>query len=124
MRESPIETHLKKKVMQAGGHCYKWVSPGSNGVPDRLVFFPDMIFLIETKSTIGKARETQLFQHRRLAALGFPVVILNSKELVDEWVAMQYKAIYGNLIGKIASGLSKAMRVNAEVSGLEELCQD
>ena len=93
MREGPIERHLKKRVGEAGGRTYKWVSPGNRGVPDRLVFFPGAVFLVETKSTTGVLSAMQKVQKRELAKYGFDIIVLNSIEQVDEWVAMQVRAL-------------------------------
>ncbi len=93
MREKPIEQHLRDLVEEAGGRCYKWVSPGNSGVPDDIVLFPGMCFFVELKSSTGKLAPIQKIQHRILADLGFDVVVLNSKEKVDEWVAMQRSAL-------------------------------
>ena len=40
MREKQIERKLVCEVKKRGGICPKWVSPGFDGVPDRLVFLP------------------------------------------------------------------------------------
>ena len=40
MRESSIETHLVRMVRDRGGLCFKFVSPGNPGVPDRIVITP------------------------------------------------------------------------------------
>ena len=40
MREKSIEAELKRAVKGMGGICAKWVSPGIDGVPDRIVLFP------------------------------------------------------------------------------------
>lgn len=41
MRESDIEKYLCKKVKeQLHGRAFKFVSPGFNGVPDRIVLVP------------------------------------------------------------------------------------
>ena len=37
MRESSIERHLVEGVKKLGGMCVKFVSPGTPGVPDRLI---------------------------------------------------------------------------------------
>ena len=39
MREKVIEQRLIKAVRQSGGLALKFVSPGFNGVPDRLLLF-------------------------------------------------------------------------------------
>ena len=40
MRESKIEKELTEWVKLAGGQAYKLVSPGNNGMPDRLGDLP------------------------------------------------------------------------------------
>ena len=37
MIETQIERHLVEGVMKLGGLCYKFVSPGTQGVPDRII---------------------------------------------------------------------------------------
>ena len=37
MLEKCIEKHLVKGVKKLGGLCYKFVSPGTQGVPDRII---------------------------------------------------------------------------------------
>ena len=61
MRESVIETRLRNGVKAMGGICWKFVSPGTAGVPDRLIILPGgkMIF-VELKSDIQKHRITEL----------------------------------------------------------------
>ena len=36
MQEKKIERKLVKEVKRCGGKCWKFVSPGSDGVPDRI----------------------------------------------------------------------------------------
>lgn len=36
MNEQAIEQHLKKAVEAIGGLCWKFTSPGTAGVPDRI----------------------------------------------------------------------------------------
>ncbi|EFD4907305.1 VRR-NUC domain-containing protein [Escherichia coli] len=56
-RENLIEKHLVAEVKKAGGVAFKFVSPGKPPRPD------------------------QLREHGRLRALGFTVVVLDSKNL-------------------------------------------
>ncbi|EEW40397.1 VRR-NUC domain protein [Klebsiella pneumoniae subsp. rhinoscleromatis ATCC 13884] len=81
-RESIIEKHLTATVKAVGGIAYKFVSPGRRSVPDRIVLLPGgRIVFVECK-TPGKApRADQLREHERLRALGFNVVVLDSKNL-------------------------------------------
>jgi hypothetical protein len=92
MRESSIETYLRNTVRANGGRSYKWVSPGEPGVPDRIVFFKDSVFLVELKQLKGAMRTAQTVQHERLSKLGFEVVI-RSKEQAKLWVELQASAL-------------------------------
>ena len=40
MLEKEIEKILVQGVKALGGKAYKWVSPGNNGMPDRIVMLP------------------------------------------------------------------------------------
>jgi hypothetical protein len=40
MTEKELELMLVKEVKRRGGRAYKFISPGINGVPDRLVLLP------------------------------------------------------------------------------------
>ena len=51
MRESELEARLVRGVKAAGGVAYKFVSPGSVGVPDRLVVLPGgKVVFVELKA--------------------------------------------------------------------------
>ena len=50
MRESSVETKLCKFVKSLGGVAWKWVSPGRNGVPDRICLLPGgRVIFVELK---------------------------------------------------------------------------
>lgn len=83
MREKSIERKLVVAVKSRGGICPKWVSPGFDGVPDRLVFLPGRHFgLVEVKAPGEKPRALQASRHRLLARLGFPTYILDGEEQI------------------------------------------
>ena len=78
MKEKTIERRLVKAVKARGGICPKWVSPGFDGVPDRLVFLPGRRFgLVEVKAPGEKPRALQVSRHKLLAKLGFSIYILD-----------------------------------------------
>ncbi|WP_368913514.1 VRR-NUC domain-containing protein [Mixta calida] len=82
--ESIIERHLVAAVKKAGGVAYKFISPGRAAVPDRLVLLPGgRLVFVECKAPGQKPRPAQLREHDRLRALGFSVVVLDSKNLED-----------------------------------------
>ena len=81
-RENLIEKHLVTEVKKAGGRAYKFVSPGRRSVPDRIVLLPGgRLVFVECKAPGEQPRADQLREHKRLRALGFTVVVLNSKNL-------------------------------------------
>ena len=71
MREKEIEKVLVDEVKKLGGRALKWVSPGNDGVPDRIVILPDTrpIF-VELKTDSGKLSALQKAQIDRLRKLG------------------------------------------------------
>lgn len=85
MRERDIEAYLRERVKALGGWAAKWVSPGNNGVPDRLVILPGgRIVMAELKAPGRKPDPLQVVQHKRLRALGCDVRVIDSKEQVDD----------------------------------------
>ena len=77
MLEKDIEKLLVSEVKKLGGRAYKWVSPGNNGVPDRIVIFPNQppIF-VELKTETGKLTNLQQIQIERLRELGQQVEVV------------------------------------------------
>ena len=61
MRENEIERYLKKRVETEGGKCWKWVSPGRRGVPDRMVLLPGgRLLFVELKAPGKTERPDQV----------------------------------------------------------------
>lgn len=78
MREKIIERKLVAMVRRRGGFCPKWVSPGLDGVPDRIVLLPDgRIGFVEVKAPGEAPRPLQLARHRQMEELGFHIYILD-----------------------------------------------
>lgn len=87
VREKELESYLRRQVEKLGGRCYKWVSPGNDGVPDRIVFFPGgQVFFIEMKAPGGELRPSQRIQHPRLEALGNKVYVFSSRKQIDAFL--------------------------------------
>ena len=77
MKERDIEALLRDGVKQLGGKAYKWVSPGSAGVPDRIVILPGgIIHFVEIKQENGCMSNLQFVQQEKLRALGAVAVTL------------------------------------------------
>ncbi len=74
IREAAVERRLVDAVRELGGVAFKFVSPGNDGVPDRLVLLPGgRIYFVEVKREGGKLRPNQRLQVKRIEELGFPV---------------------------------------------------
>lgn len=87
MRERDIETYLRDQVKTAGGIAYKFTSPGNAGVPDRLVLLPGgRVVFVELKAPGKQPTPLQRRQQKRIRDLGFPVLVLDSKEGIDEFI--------------------------------------
>lgn len=81
--ESRIERILSAKVKKMGGMAMKFVSPGLDGVPDRIVLMPGRrIAFVELKAPGKKLRALQEKRKRQLEALGFPVYMIDGVEQI------------------------------------------
>lgn len=90
MRESMIEAYLRDRVKELGGKAYKFVSPGNDGVPDRLVCLPGgRVVFVELKAPGKTPTKLQRIQQSRLEDLGFSVWTLDSKKAVDVFISQQ-----------------------------------
>ena len=85
MREKKIEQKLVTAVKKHGGICPKFVSPGFDGMPNRLLLLPHGRFaFVEVKAPNQKPRPLQLSRHRLLRRLGFRVYVLDALEDIDK----------------------------------------
>ena len=83
MTEKQIEQKLVKAVKAKGGLAPKFVSPGFDGVPDRIVLLPrGRIAFIELKAKGRKMRPLQVRRKRQLESLGFSVYCIDGPEQI------------------------------------------
>ena len=83
MREIVIERQLAMAVKKMGGMAVKFVSPGLDGVPDRIVLLPDKkMAFVELKAPGKKLRPLQEKRRSQLEALGFPVYVIDGAEQI------------------------------------------
>ncbi len=83
MRENVIERQLAMAVKNMGGMAVKFVSPGLDGVPDRIVLLPNKkMAFVELKAPGKKLRPLQEKRKRQLEALGFPVYVIDRAEQI------------------------------------------
>ena len=63
MQESSIERKLVDGVKKLGGLCLKFESPGSPGVPDRIIITKDgQIIFVELKADWGRLEKIQKYR--------------------------------------------------------------
>ena len=85
MREKETERKLVRAVKKVGGICPKLVSPGMDGMPDRMILLPGCrIGFVEVKAPGKKSRPLQVKRHKELETLGFPVFILDSLDQIPD----------------------------------------
>ena len=83
MTEKQIEQKLVKAVKAKGGLAPKFVSPGFDGVPDRIVLLPrGRIAFVELKAKGRKMRPLQVRRKRQLESLGFLVYCIDSPDQI------------------------------------------
>jgi hypothetical protein len=83
MREKTIEHKLTIAAKNMGGIALKFVSPGFDGMPDRIVLLPGgHMGFVEVKSMGCKPRPLQLARHRLLRGLGFKVYVLDDEQQI------------------------------------------
>lgn len=83
MREKFIEEKLKKAAKEKGGLCLKFVSPGFDGVPDRIILMPGgIIAFAELKAPGKKLRPLQERRKRQLESLGFSVFCIDNTKCI------------------------------------------
>ena len=88
MREIVIEHKLVSAVKAMGGIAPKFVSPGYDGMPDRLILLPGgKIAFVEVKAMGRKPRPLQLHRHRLLRRLGFKVFVLDDENQITSMLS-------------------------------------
>ena len=83
MREKSIESKLAAEVRKHGGLAPKFVSPGLDGVPDRLILLPGgKAAFAELKAPGKTLRPLQAVRKRQLEKLGFRVFVIDNTEQI------------------------------------------
>lgn len=101
MLEKEIERKLTEAVKRIGGKAYKFISPGNDGVPDRLIVMPEgRIIFVELKTETGKLSIRQELQLKKLSSLGAECWVLYGEAEVTAFV--------GELKGEKSDGVHTA----------------
>lgn len=88
IKEHVVEKYLCDTIKERGGFCPKFNDVGQRGAPDRLVILPGQpVYFVELKRPHkGKLAPWQKRYHEQLRACGQKVWVLNSIEMVDDFL--------------------------------------
>lgn len=87
MREKAIEQKLRTEVKANGGLALKFISPGTVGVPDRIVLLPgSRVYFVELKAPGKTPSPKQVKMAEVLEKLGHKVRVIDSMEKVKEFM--------------------------------------
>ena len=84
MLEQTIEQALKQAVEADGGICWKLVSPGTTGVPDRICLKNGRTVFVEVKAPGRKPRPIQQHRINQLRQQGFTALVIDSVDQIGE----------------------------------------
>ena len=95
MEEASIEKRLKNEVEKIGGKSLKFISPGTIGMPDRIVLLPHgKIIFVELKASGKELSPIQRYRAKEYRVLGFDVRCIDSNKKIMEFI----KEVRGNAI--------------------------
>lgn len=87
MTESQIERRLVQGVKAKGGMCLKFTSPGTPGVPDRIVLTSEgRVYFVELKTVIGRLASIQKWMIGEMQKCGAEVRVLHGPDAVKEFL--------------------------------------
>ncbi|HAP5434296.1 VRR-NUC domain-containing protein [Enterococcus faecalis] len=89
--ENDIEKYLVRQIKSIGALCYKFTSPGTKGVPDRIIVYRGNVFFAELKRPGGKPRKDQLKVMEKFNDQMMPIFVIDSKEKVDKFTRIVLK---------------------------------
>lgn len=93
--ERDVERYMKERIEAEGGLCWKFTSPGMQGVPDRWCTLYGIQFFAELKRESGRLSKVQKYQIQQLHRQGVPVyAIWNKKQvqkMLDDLLYMKYR---------------------------------
>lgn len=93
--EKDIERWLGNQLKNLGCIYMKFVSPGNDGVPDRIIILPGgCVVFVELKNTNGKLMANQRVQISRLRKQGAIVFVITGKTDAELFVDDLKRWIY------------------------------
>nr|UVY11276.1 MAG: VRR-NUC domain [Bacteriophage sp.] len=92
--EKVFERTLSKYVDDIGGMAVKLLSQFIKGLPDRMYLLKGgIVVFVEFKSTGKKPTKIQEYVHKRIQALGFLVLVVDSVETYEKAKNLIYHLI-------------------------------
>ncbi len=85
--EKLLEAKMRDKIRALGGWAVKFWPVSLAGFPDRMVLMPKArIYFVELKSESKTPTPIQKIMHTKLRRLGFDVFVIDSAELLIEFL--------------------------------------
>lgn len=84
--ERDVERYLIKECKKRGWLCWKFVSPGRRGVPDRVVIRHGGVAFVEVKRKGGRVSPLQVRRIEELTRLVIPARVVETKGEIDEMI--------------------------------------
>ena len=82
--ERQVEKYLTDRISNLGGLAWKFTSPGTAGVPDRIVIMNGQICFVELKRpTGGRISDMQKWRINQLRRQGMKAYVLRKQEQID-----------------------------------------
>lgn len=87
LAEGYVENYLRQQATTHNCLCYKFTSPGTNGVPDEILIHNGYTMFIETKSPTGSLRDIQKERIKQMKQHGADVRICHTRQSIDKALA-------------------------------------
>ena len=88
MTEKSLEQNLRREVLRLGGLCWKFTSPGTAGVPDRVVILNGEVIFVELKGDHGLLSKLQKLRLKQLKEAGVKAIVCKG-DLLEFYNAIQ-----------------------------------
>lgn len=86
-RERDIEKYLKAQVEEMGGLFMKFVSPGNDGVPDRIAIMPGgHVWFVELKTSKGRTTAIQEWQIEQIKKRDVPAIVVKGMDEANAFI--------------------------------------
>lgn len=87
MAEKHVESYFKRRCEKEGAKCYKFTSPGTRGVSDRIVVSANgLTYFVELKYGRNGLSPTQEVFRKEMDKRGVKVYYMRTKEEIDNFI--------------------------------------